>query len=290
MGGNLQERDGVFVDVAVHDGQRTALLGEGKPTTQQLVEHHPGGVDVGRWAQVEALGLLGRHVRRRAEDLAGLGGQGLAAADHPGDAEVGDLEHAFSREEEVLGLHVPVQHAVLVGVLEPIGGGHGDRTRCRRGEAAVGEVVPDRPPRKLLHHQQAQAVPLHVVVDGDDVGVGHGRQHPGLGHEAGPDRRVRGQERRKLLDGDFAAELAVAPGAHHAEAATTELFADLVLREQRREKIDGVAHRDSGGGGGPSWRTVVFPVSGSGSCPVSSPAPAVSTVGTRCRCTVGRPS
>ena len=56
---------------------------------QRLVEHQRERVQVGRRARDQPLRLLGRHVGRRPDDVAGP--RQRVAADHAGDAEVGQL-------------------------------------------------------------------------------------------------------------------------------------------------------------------------------------------------------
>ena len=74
--------------------------------------------------------LLGRHVAEGAEDDAGLGAPGLGRKVGParagafrlrqlGQAEVEDLDAAVLRDEEVLGLQVPVDDPLLVRAARP---------------------------------------------------------------------------------------------------------------------------------------------------------------------------
>ena len=62
-----------------------------------------------------AFGLLRGHVFGGA-DQAAVGGQPHVAK-QPGDAEVGELDVPFGREEQVCRFEVAVNDAVVVGVL-----------------------------------------------------------------------------------------------------------------------------------------------------------------------------
>jgi hypothetical protein len=116
--------DGILLDLSDHDRQGSALVWMGQAPGQQLVEHDRGGVHVGRGRDLTPFGLFGRHIDRRAHDLASLRGQALASAGHLGEAEVGDLELPLLREQQVLRLHVAVQHPLLVGVVQAGTGRH----------------------------------------------------------------------------------------------------------------------------------------------------------------------
>ena len=98
----------------------------------QLVEGQAQAVDVGADVAL-ALEPLGCHVPDRAEDVAGVrqvvGVRGL------GQAEVGDPDVPLGVEEEVAGLDVAVQDALVVRVVEGLGHLHAEA-----GDAA--EEVP----------------------------------------------------------------------------------------------------------------------------------------------------
>ena len=117
--------------VAVEQGDGVALVGEGQAARQQLVEHRAHGVHVGGRGQLGTQGLLGRHVGGRAQHLAGAGAHGLDAAHHLGDAEVGHLERVGPAEEEVVGLDVAMEDALVVGVVQ--GAARRDHDAAGRG-------------------------------------------------------------------------------------------------------------------------------------------------------------
>ena len=66
-----------------------------------------------------ARGLLGAHVAERADDVAGE--RDAAVVLNPREAEVGDPELALQVEQQVRRLHVAVDDAVVVGVLQGFG-------------------------------------------------------------------------------------------------------------------------------------------------------------------------
>ena len=84
----------------------------------------------------------GLHVGRSPDRQPGLGQAIVHPRQGPRDAEVGDEGAAVAREHQVLGLDVPVDHAVPVGVLEGPGGlGRDPKGRVHRELALAPEPV-----------------------------------------------------------------------------------------------------------------------------------------------------
>src|SRR5438094_714267 len=89
-----------------------------------------------------------------------------------GDAEVGDLHLAGSADEDVAGLHVPVDHPVLVGEREGGGDVGADLSRPpRRDRAVLADDLAQSAPLDVLHDDEVRALLLAPVIGGDDVGV-----------------------------------------------------------------------------------------------------------------------
>ena len=72
-------------------GRDGAAAADGVDAAERLVQHERGRVEVGRRAGLLALGLLGRHVGERADDVAGARERVAARPHDPRDAEVGQL-------------------------------------------------------------------------------------------------------------------------------------------------------------------------------------------------------
>ena len=85
--------------------------------------------------------LLGAHVAERAEQLAGLGpagGRAQVGVGGAGDAEVEHLGLAGLVHQDVAGLEVAVDDALVVGVLHRVADPRQQLQRVRRVEAAAG--------------------------------------------------------------------------------------------------------------------------------------------------------
>ena len=86
-----------------------------------------------------------------------------------GDAEVRDLHPALLVQQDVLGLDVAVDDALLVGILERLADGRHDGQRLLGRELPGLQELPQVHPIHELHQQVIQAVGLAEVIDGDDV-------------------------------------------------------------------------------------------------------------------------
>ena len=93
-------------------------LVERGPQCQQLVQGRPQGVHIAPRVG-PAVEPLRRHVPQRAHDVAGA--RQLVAVLGLGQAEVGDPDFALGVEQEVGGLDVAVEDALLVSILEGLG-------------------------------------------------------------------------------------------------------------------------------------------------------------------------
>ena len=124
VGGNLPvqlaRRPGLLVE-DLRDDLVAPLTVERRMQRQRLVEGGAEGVDVRAVVERGAPGgdLLGRHVDRRAHELAGDGHARLL--EHAREAEVVDAHPPVRREEEVRGLDVVVDDPVFVRVVERLG-------------------------------------------------------------------------------------------------------------------------------------------------------------------------
>ena len=99
-------------------------------------------------------------------------GQVLVGPQGPRDPEVGDQGVAVPRQQHVLGLDVPVDHAVLVRVLERLGRLARDPQRVFHRELALPpQPVPERLALDVRHGEPELTGSLARVVHGQDVGM-----------------------------------------------------------------------------------------------------------------------
>ncbi len=112
---------------------------------------------------------------------------------------------------------------------QPARGGQAEGHRARSRDAArAGDSASQCSPGQQLHDEQADALVFDIVVHGHHVRMIEGGKEPGLLGEAAPDRGIVPETRRELLDRDPAVELPVLARDHHAHAALTQLFTDVV--------------------------------------------------------------
>ncbi|MCU0269583.1 MAG: hypothetical protein MUF83_13205 [Acidimicrobiales bacterium] len=108
--------------------------------------------------------------------------------------------------------------------------------------APVEEPVPQRAAGHQLHHDEAQALALHEVEDGHDVGVVEAGDDPRLLLEPVPDRRIGAEGAGELLDRDPSAEIAVLRRQDDAPTSPADLLADVVVRQRRDDELAVEAH------------------------------------------------
>ena len=206
---------------------------EGAPTGQALVEHRAHGVDVGALAHGARLAarLLGRHVGRRAEEVAALG-QVARHLHLARQAEVHQARVAALVDQDVGRLDVAVHQAVGVHVLQGagdlahpahgLGGRHAALLDARRQGAALDQV----------HGEVHATARLPHLVHAGDVRVAQARQAAGLALEALEGAARDGLAGSQDLERQVAVEALLVHAVDHAHAAAAELLDQLVVLGQ----------------------------------------------------------
>ena len=110
----------------------------GQLAGQHLVDDHTQRVEVAAAVEVgSADDLLGADIFERADDEAGAGQlvdrHIVAAADHAGDAEIGEIGRAAVIEQDVARLYVAMEDAVGVGIVEGVADAVDDGRRLGQG-------------------------------------------------------------------------------------------------------------------------------------------------------------
>ena len=157
---------------------------ERKPAGEQAVEDDAEGVDVARRCRRLCLSLLGREVRRCAEQRARL--RQRAGAAQAGDPEVRDLSPPLLVEQNVRRLQIPVDEPARVCVSEA--GGQLPRELLRlvvQVRLAGSDLLLECPARQVLQHHERSSGFLAVVVETADVRVGERRDGMCLAVEPG---------------------------------------------------------------------------------------------------------
>jgi len=213
-------------------------------TREHLVEHAAERVDVGSRAGRPVRGrLLRAHVVRRAEAHAGLG---QAPAPRVGYRQ-GDSEVRHDRlpvlQEDVLGLHVAVDHPLPMGVAERHGDRARDPDRLPHGQLALPvEALPQALPIDEGHHVEEEALRLPRVEQRQDVRVLEVGGRLDLGQKA-LGAHHGGQLRLQDLERHLALVLEVVSQVNGGHPALADLADDLVAALQGGVQAgDGVGH------------------------------------------------
>ncbi len=221
---------------------------EGQRAGQQPVEHDADRVQIGPAIDFVAEHLLGRHVGRRAHHEPVVR-QVFGAAD-AGDAEVHDLDAAVLGDHHVRRLHVAMDDAGAMRVLERGEDAVDERRRAigLQRSRTFGQLVERLAANKLHDHQQIR-VRSEQLVDGRDfwmVQLGErGRFCPEPFHDV----RV-GELRVEHFDRDLAIERLVdsfVDGAHAAAPKLSDnaIFADGLANHEGSTSTRISAPKDS---------------------------------------------
>ena len=203
--------------LAAHLGERGRV--ERALAGRDLVEDEAERVEIAPHGRRLARELLGRHVRRRARDLAQR--SGLFGGHR--EPEVRDPHAPAPVEHDVRGLEVAVEDALLVRRVQA-------RAELARDlDGLVDGETPDPLEQRrqvlavhVLHREEVAAFDLADVVDAADVRVRDLPREPHLGVEAREKALVRRDRLGQELQGDRLSELEVVGAVDLAHAALSE--------------------------------------------------------------------
>ena len=204
------------------------LADERSVAGQQLPEHDPQRVDVGRRRDLLAAGLLGREVLGGAEHRARLR-DAVLHVQRARNAEVGDLDLALAAEEDVLRLDVAMDEPTVVRKCEPVGDPERELERPphRQFPGAQHELL-EVLAVDVLEDDVLPSVVVPAVDDGDDVRVREPRDRARLAAEALEVFRILGVVLVEDLDRDAPIELAVVRAKDARHPAGAEELLELV--------------------------------------------------------------
>ncbi|HEY7117587.1 MAG TPA: hypothetical protein VH475_13445 [Tepidisphaeraceae bacterium] len=208
---------------------------------EQFVQDHAQRVDVGAGVHVQAagLGLLGAHVLRgshhrpdprekrllRQDEVGGLGD---AEVDHLGDRPAVD-----QRDQDVRGLDVAVDDALLVGVLDGLADGDEQLETLAGREPVVVAILCERDARDVLHREVRPPRIGDARIHGlGNVGMVQQRERLTLGVEARHDLARVHADLDQLDRDDPAYGLALLALVNHAHPAFAHPFEDAIRSDE----------------------------------------------------------
>ena len=216
------------------------ISGERVLAGEHLVQDDAEGEDVGAMVGGLAADLLGGHVAGRAENDSrlGVGENGVPGGDgrngdELGQAEIQDLDMAVAGQEDVRGLEVAMDHALVVGGGQAAGDLNGVVDGLPGSQRAGVEPLAQRFALEQFDHDERRALVGPEIVDRDQIRVVQHPRRPGLLLEAPEAVRVAGKGGREHLDGNVAAEPGIARAVNLSHAARADQRADLVRPQLR---------------------------------------------------------
>jgi hypothetical protein len=233
----------LLLEYGVHDLDG-AVAAEGPPSAEHLVQDGADGEEIRALIERLTPHLLGRHVADGPDDDARRRAGGAFAIDQAdlgrgdlGEPEVEDLEVPVAGEEEVRGLQVAMQDALVVRGGQPITQLQRERDRPLGGQRAPQQTGAQRLAGEQLAHEVGRRAGAADVVDGEHVRVAQRTDGSDLLLEAAQllgARRVVGDDE---LDRDLAPDARVARAVHLTHAAPAEQLEDLVGSEAIHRRV-----------------------------------------------------
>ena len=215
------------------------LAAERQLPGRQLIGQDADGEHVGAKIERPPLDVLGRHVRRRAEQLPGH--RHALLVDDLRDAEVGELDEPVVADHDVLGLDVAMDDAELVRVLERARHLAGDHLRdLGERQRRVGEEVLERAAVDELGDDVALGrVGPRVIENLEDVLVAQLGDGVRLALQPRARLCLAGEVRVQHLDRDLAIERRVGRFVDHRHAALAHFLEQAVARKLAADHIHG---------------------------------------------------
>ena len=154
----------LFLHLLERHGDRRFPV-EGHGSGQHFIEHHAQRIQIALRVRVLAAGLLGRDIVYGAERRLRVRNRARRRVHQPRDAEIRHLHDALLIDEDVLGLNIPVNNVVFMGMVERRQNLQRVAHRLRRREPPFpADDVLERGAVNVLHDDIA-----HIAVDAHAV-------------------------------------------------------------------------------------------------------------------------
>ena len=152
------------------------------------------------------------------------------------ETEIGQVAAVARADQDVSGLHIPVNQPALVCGVERLS------DRPEQAHRAVGvepslalEHAPQVSALHVAHRQEQPSIGLPRGVDGNDAGVVERGRDTALSEEAGAEPLVVRQIRREHLQRDRAIQMLVACQVHNPGRSAPKLALDPIARQHRAD-------------------------------------------------------
>lgn len=233
-----------FIDARIERraAGRWSKSADGKFTRKHFIEDDAERINIGAMIDLPGIfQLLGRHVMGGAEGSAGAreGDGGLLFANQFGDAEIGDFDAATRIEEQVFRLDIPMEDALLVGVLEGLANFRDDGERFTGREAARAHRLAEIQAIDILHNKIIEPTGLAEIMHCDDVRMVQFGQKARFAIETLGEMRVGRECFGQKFERDDPVQARLTRFEDKAHATTPDEFKKLELRENGGELREG---------------------------------------------------
>ena len=204
---------------------------------EALVQDERQRIQIGGRTGLVPLALLGRHIRERAEHVAGARERVFARESR--STEIGELGHAtalvrLAGNEHVLGLDIAMNNAVGMGMGERVGQREADLEQFLVDQRLGGEQLREGVAVDQLGDQVEGVLRGARLVQDDDRRVCQTRAGECLTAGALAVDRIAARPERDPLDRNLAVQQLVVGAPHHPEAACAEALEQAVAAEHQR--------------------------------------------------------
>jgi hypothetical protein len=153
---------------------------------------------------------------------------------HAGDAKIVKDGTAVFAQQYIIGLYIPMDNALLVGVGQSGGNLQDEFNRLADGQPLVGfvqglQMLFERLPLHKFHHQKVSFLFLAKIINMDDMAVAEAGDGPRLLLEPRPEVGIDGQFGADEFEGHVAVEARLVRLVHLGHAAFAQFLYQLVL-------------------------------------------------------------
>ena len=216
------------------DGLRR-IAEERRPATEQLIKNRAKRIDIARHALAFAFAtrLLRREIRGRSKHISGER-EALRRVELSREAKVADARRTRSIEQDVRGLQVAMQHALLMGIVNGLSHRPEQRGGLARGQRIFASKISQGAAIHQFHGEERLPIVLARFVNRDDVRMPQPRGGGGFNLEPAAGVLTGKRAGDEKLHRNDPSETALTRAIDDAHAAASDGFEQIVIPDGLR--------------------------------------------------------